>query len=98
MRHRDYAPRIVKFAGGVILRGKVERRYCPECRIVRRRLTNDLYPYIHYSGYIVDDVLSGRVTPDTIGYEDYPCEMTMMRWKSRKMSILSYRETHPIRR
>ena len=98
MKHRDYAPRIVKFAGGVVIRHKVERQYCPKCMVVRRRLTNDLYPYIHYSGYVVDGVLLGRITPDTVGFEDYPCEMTMKRWKTRKMNILSYREIHPLRR
>ena len=88
MKHRDYAPRITKFAGGAVIRHKVERQYCKSCGIVRRKMPPDIYPYKHYSKYVIDGVVLGRYTPDTIGFEDYPCEMTMRRWiLARRMSF-----------
>ena len=27
-----------------------------------------------------EGVLNGTITPETIDYEDYPCELTMKRW------------------
>ena len=46
---------------------------------------------------LVDDrvcvalVLEGLITCETIGFEDYPCEMTMLRWLSQKAQLLLWR-------
>ena len=33
-------------------------------------------------------VIEGLITPETLGYEDYPCEMTMHRWMNEKNRLL----------
>ena len=37
------------------------------------------------------NVLEGLITCETIGFEDYPCEMTMLRWLSQKAQLLLWR-------
>ena len=36
-------------------------------------------------------VLEGLITCETLGFEDYPCEMTMLRWLSQKAQLLLWR-------
>ena len=66
----------------------VEREYCPYCHKYRRDLPFYIYRFKHYDRRIIDEVISGRITSDTYGFEDYPCEMTMKRWISRKNHLL----------
>lgn len=70
----------------------IERRYCPYCHRYIRDIPNYLYRFKHYDRRIIDDVRTGIITSDSYGYEDYPCEMTMMRWKNRKKSCSYYEE------
>ena len=37
---------------------------------------------------IIAGVIEGLITCETFGYEDYPCEMTMIRWKAHKSQLL----------
>lgn len=37
----------------------------------------------HYEADIIDGVVEGLIGPDTLGYEDFPCEETMKRWKKQ---------------
>ena len=41
-----------------------------------------------YESEIIIGVIEGLITPETLGYEDYPCEMTMNRWLSEKNRLL----------
>ncbi len=61
---------------------KVRRLRCKICGELHRELPNFLVPYKQYEMDIIRGVLNGDITCDSIGYEDYPCEMTMIRWKS----------------
>lgn len=81
LKHRDYVKRIMKSGGGVVHWVTVQRLICCGCGQIHRHLPEDLKPYKHYRADIINDVINGAVTSEDITYEDYPCEMTMFRWK-----------------
>ena len=57
------------------------RRYkCGKCGSIHREILEDIYPYRQYESEVIFGVLEGFITPDILGFEDYPCEMTMKRW------------------
>lgn len=60
---------------------QIERFRCPKCKSIHRVLPSFIYPYKQYKASIINDVINGYIDSDTIGYEDYPCELTMKRWK-----------------
>ena len=63
----------------------VPRYQCVGCGCIRRFLPNYIYPYKQYESEIIDGVISGFISCNTIGFEDYPCEMTMNRWKTQNI-------------
>ena len=65
----------------------IRRMRCQVCGGLHRELPDDIFPYKQYEAEIVRGVLEGFITPETIGYEDYPCEMTMIRWISQKIHL-----------
>ena len=67
---------------------KVKRFKCHHCGYIHRELPKDIFPYKQYDAEIIRGVLEGLITPETIGYEDYPCEMTMIRWTAQKTQLL----------
>lgn len=62
----------------------IRRFKCVECRKTHRELPPDIMPYKQYESNIVNGVREGWITPETLGFEDYPCEQTMKRWCSAK--------------
>lgn len=46
-----------------------------------------IYPYKQYESEIIDGVIEGLITCDTVGFEDYPCELTMIRWKTQNIQL-----------
>lgn len=80
LKYYDYVKRIVRTRGGVSWRIKVKRFKCVDCNRLRRVLPDAIFPYKHYEAEIIKGVINGDITPDTLGFEDYPCEMTMLRW------------------
>lgn len=74
-----------------IVRGKnhskkivsIERYRCPKCQAIHRILPGTLYPYKQYEADIIDGVIQNLIDPDTLGFEDFPCEQTMKRWKKQ---------------
>lgn len=55
---------------------------------LHRELPSSIIPYKEYESEIIIGVIEGLITPETLGYEDYPCEMTMNRWLSEKNRLL----------
>ena len=53
------------------------------CKTIHRDLSEYVYPFKHYEADIIDGVVEGLIGPDTLGYEDFPCEETMKRWKKQ---------------
>lgn len=53
------------------------------CGHYKRDLPTYLVPFKHYTKDVIEKVKSGEVSSKDILYEDYPCEMTMLRWRSQ---------------
>ena len=70
---------------------EIRRLRCVECRALHRELPEELYPYKQYEAEVIRGVLEGLITCETLGYEDYPCEMTMVRWTSQESQLLLWR-------
>lgn len=73
--------RIIKKKSGVIEWFYIRRLLCVRCGKVHREIPNYIVPYKHYEKEIIQSVINDLITPDDLEYEDYPCEMTMKRWK-----------------
>ena len=84
LKHYDSVYRIVRTKGGVKNRIRIRRVRCSKCEKIHRYIPENIIPYKQYEADIINGVIAGYITPDTIGYEDYPCEMTMNRWKNAK--------------
>lgn len=80
LKYYDNVPRVVKTKWGRMNKVKVKRFRCNICKKVHRKIPNYVLPYKHYELDIIEGVLDGIITPDTYGYENYPCETTMIRW------------------
>lgn len=77
----DTVNRIVRMKNGVVKYIKIRRFRCKSCHSIHRELPNFIFPYKQYEADVINGVVDGYITPETLGYEDYPCEMTMNRWK-----------------
>lgn len=60
----------------------LQRFKCQDCGSVHREIPNYISPYKQYEKELIKGVLNGLINSDTLGYEDFPCEMTMRRWKA----------------
>lgn len=86
LKYYDKVKRIIKSKGGLVRKIKMKRFRCTTCRKLHRELPEDVVPYKQYEAEVVNGVREGFITPDVMGFEDYPCEVTMKRWS---------RELHP---
>lgn len=80
LKYYDKVKRIIRVKGGAKLWVNVKRFKCSSCKRLRRALPNSIFPYKHYEAEIINGVVNGFITSETLGFEDYPCEMTMKRW------------------
>lgn len=60
----------------------VQRYRCKECGFIFRDLPEGVERFKQYEKELIEGVQDGLIDSDVLGYEDYPCEMTMQRWKS----------------
>ena len=67
---------------------RLRRLRCVKCGTFHRALPEVLFPYKQYEAEVIRGVLEGLITCETIDFEDYPCEMTMERWKAQKEQLL----------
>ena len=88
LKHYDYVTRKLKSKNGRKQTIKMERRYCKSCGRVQRVQTDDIVPYKHYEASVIEGVIEGLITEQTLGFEDYPSEKQMSRWKSQKIQVL----------
>lgn len=84
LTHYDKVERYIKTAYGYKRKIILNRSKCTKCGKIHRVMPVFVLPYKHYRKDIILNVIRGFITPDTIGYEDYPCEMTMIRWQKEK--------------
>ena len=60
---------------------RVQRWQCKSCGFVWRDLPDDILPFKQYEREMVEGVREGLIDSDILGFEEYPCEMTMRRWR-----------------
>lgn len=82
LKYYDSVNRIVRTKQRKTTYIKIRRLKCINCRSIHREIPKDIFPYKQYEAEIIIGVLDGLITPDTFGFEDYPCEMTMLRWRN----------------
>lgn len=80
IKYYDKVKRIIRVKGGGKRWVKVKRFRCIDCHKLHRLLPEFIFPYKQYDGYIIRGVINGIITSETLGFEDYPCEATMIRW------------------
>lgn len=61
----------------------IRRVRCVNCGKVHRELPDNVQPYVQYEKDVIEGVLEHLITPETKGFEDYPCVQTMVRWVKR---------------
>lgn len=88
MKYYDSVHRIVRTKGRDTKWVKIKRLRCMKCGYLCRDLPEHIFPYKQYEAEVIRGVLEGFITSETVGYEDYPCEMTMIRWKAQKSQLL----------
>ena len=89
LEYHDSVSRIVRSKAGKTDHVKVPRFRCPRCGEIHRKLPKDILPYKQYDAEIIRGVLEGYITCETYGFEDYPCEATMLRWRaSQELQLL----------
>lgn len=84
LKYRDTVKRKIKSIGGTSKYVQIPRFKCTnsECRSIYRELPDYILPFKQYEADIIEGVLDGFITSDTLGFEDYPSEITMKRWLS----------------
>lgn len=82
MKYYDQVKRIIRMKYGHKNNIYIRRLRCQNCNSLHRELPDCLFPYKQYESEIIKGVLEGYITCETLGFEDYPCEITMMRWRS----------------
>ena len=78
LKYYDSVPRLVRTKGRRKFRVSVRRFRCAHCGAVHREMTELLFPRKHYEAEVIIGVLEGLITCETLGFEDYPCEATMV--------------------
>lgn len=87
LKYYDSVPRIVREKMRKTHYVKIRRLSCVDCGHLHRELPDYIFPYKQYDADIIRGVCEGFITCETLGYEDYPCEMTMIRWTSQKSQL-----------
>ena len=82
LKHYDYVKRIIRTKNRITTYTRVPRVKCSQCKKVHRVLSDNIIPFKQYEAELIFGVKEGLITSDTLGYENYPCEITMKRWLS----------------
>lgn len=88
LKYYDKVQRIIRSKGRNFKHIEIRRLKCTKCGMIHRELPDDIIPYKQYEAEIIKGVLEGLITSDTLGFEDYPCEKTMIRWRAQKVQLL----------
>ena len=89
LKYYDSVQRIVRTKARSTKKIKLWRLRCLDCGALHRELPEFIFPYKQYEAEVIIGVLEEFITAETIGYEDYPCEMTMIRWLAQKSYFLN---------
>lgn len=88
LKYYDTVRRIVRTKARLTRKTYIRRFACQMCGHIHRELPNYIFPYKHYDAEVIVGVVEGLITSSTLGFEDYPCEMTMKRWRTRYLQRL----------
>jgi len=91
LRYFDTVKRIVRTKGRKTWWIPLRRLRCAVCGSVHRELPALIFPYKQYEAEVIMGVLEVILTSETLGFEDYPCEMTMSRWRAQETQLLLWR-------
>lgn len=81
LKYYDSVKRIVRTKNRITKHILIRRLKCSECGALHRELPEFLFPYKQYEAEVIIGVIEGLITCETLGYEDYPCDITMQRWQ-----------------
>lgn len=81
LKYYDSVKRLVRTKYGRKKKVVIRRLRCSKCHSIHRELPDFIFPYKQYEADIIIGVIEGLITCETLGFEDYPCEMTMFRWR-----------------
>jgi hypothetical protein len=89
LKYYDKVKRIVRAKGRIFKYVYIRRLRCSDCGVTHREIPRNIFPFKHYEAEIIKGVLEGLITSETLGFEDYPCETTMIRWRaSRNLQVI----------
>ena len=91
LRYFDTVKRILRTKARVTEWIEIRRLRCVSCSALHRELPEELLPYKQYEAEVIIGVLEGLITCETLGFEDYPCEMAMSRWMAQEQQLLLWR-------
>lgn len=78
------ASRIVRTKNRKTEKIRVQRFKCKVCGMIFRDLPENVVRFKQYERDVIEGVTEGLIDSDVLGFEDYPCEMTMRRWKGTR--------------
>lgn len=87
LKYYDKVDRLIRGKSGAKQIVKIERYRCQCCSRTHRRLPDYIFPFKQYEADIIVGVIENLITVETLGFEDYPCELTMKRWRTQKIQI-----------
>ena len=88
LKYYDSVKRIIKTKYGLKNKIDIRRFQCRCCGSIHRELPYFILPYKQYRAEIIVGVLENIITCETLGFEDYPCESTMVRWRLHPPKLL----------
>lgn len=88
LKYYDSVKRLVRTKYGHKKKLIIRRLRCSKCRSIHRELPDFIFPYKQYEADIIIGVIEGLITCETLGFEDYPCEMTMIRWRLQTTEVV----------
>lgn len=89
LKYYDSVKRIVRTKNRITDWISIRRMRCANCRALHRELPDGILPFKQYETEVIIGVLEGLITCETLGFEDYPCEVTMIRWlNTQKLQAL----------
>lgn len=93
VKYYDSVPRVIRSKNRHTRWIKIKRYRCLNCNRLHRAIPEFIFPYKQYESEIIVGVIEGLITPDILGYENYPCEVTMVRWNTRKEQLLLWKNS-----
>lgn len=82
LKYYDSVKRLVRHKYGRKNKVDIRRFRCCKCGTIHRELPDFIFPHKQYEADIIIGVWEGLITCETLGFEDYPCERTMVRWRA----------------